>query len=51
MIKETKKADKKTLHKIDRLRDAFYAGTVKSNDCILIVTEGDSAKSFSVAGL
>ncbi len=50
-VKDTKKADKKTLHKIEKLRDAVYAGSSKSGDCVLIVTEGDSAKSFSVAGI
>ena len=31
--------------------DANYAGTSKSKDCTLILTEGDSAKAFAVAGL
>lgn len=36
---------------IAKLDDANYAGTAKSNDCTLIITEGDSAKSLAVAGL
>jgi hypothetical protein len=32
--------------------DAYYAGNPsKSKDCVLIVTEGDSARTFSVAGI
>ncbi len=50
-LKDVKKVDKKSLHKIEKLRDAVYAGTSKAKDCVLIVTEGDSAKSFSVSGL
>ena len=30
--------------------DANFAGTAKSNDCTLIITEGDSAKSLAVSG-
>ena len=35
---------------IPKLDDANYAGTRKSKDCTLIITEGDSAKSLAVAG-
>lgn len=51
---ELKKTDgKKTnalkgLHKLD---DAKWAGTRKSKECRLILTEGDSAKNFAVAGV
>ena len=31
--------------------DANHAGTAKSKDCTLIITEGDSAKSLAMAGL
>jgi DNA topoisomerase-2 len=36
---------------IDKLDDANFAGTAKSKDCTLIITEGDSAKSLAMAGL
>lgn len=47
---ELKKTDgKKTskLYGIKKLDDAQYAGTSKSNLCSLILTEGDSAKTFA----
>ena len=31
--------------------DANWAGTKKSEQCILILTEGDSAKSMAISGL
>lgn len=33
------------------MEDANDAGTGRSMDCTLILTEGDSAKSMAVAGL
>ena len=36
---------------ITKLDDANDAGTVRSRDCTLILTEGDSAKSLAVSGL
>lgn len=36
---------------IAKLDDANFAGTAKSKDCTLIVTEGDSAKSLAMSGL
>jgi DNA topoisomerase II len=36
---------------ITKLDDANNAGTAKSVDCTLILTEGDSAKSLAMAGL
>jgi DNA topoisomerase II len=42
---------KSTLRGIPKLDDANWAGTKKSNDCTIILTEGDSAKAFAVAGL
>jgi DNA topoisomerase-2 len=36
---------------IPKLDDANFAGTNKSEQCTLIVTEGDSAKTFAVSGL
>ena len=52
--KENKKTDgsKRTkIRDIPKLDDANWAGTRKSNECILILTEGDSAKSMAVSGL
>lgn len=37
--------------KVDKLDDANNAGTKKSLDCTLILTEGDSAKAFAISGL
>ena len=41
---------KKTLN-IPKLDDAHYAGTSKSNETMLFLTEGDSAKTFCSTGL
>lgn len=52
--KELKKTDGKKVKKlydIDKLDDAKWAGTRRSKECRLIITEGDSAKSFAVNGL
>jgi len=52
-----KKALKKTDGKIKKriivpkLDDANWAGTKKSSQCLLILTEGDSAKTFAMSGL
>ena len=51
--KDAKKTDGKKKNKIivPKLDDANWAGTRKSNQCTLILTEGDSAKSMAIAGL
>jgi DNA topoisomerase II len=36
---------------IPKLDDAVYAGTTKSAQCTLILTEGDSAKAMALSGL
>jgi DNA topoisomerase-2 len=36
---------------LPKLEDANMAGTRNSNQCVLILTEGDSAKSLAVAGV
>lgn len=36
---------------IDKLEDANWAGTKDSDKCLLILTEGDSAKAFAMSGL
>ena len=52
--KELKKTDgskKNKISGIPKLDDANWAGTHKSHECTLIITEGDSAKTLAVAGL
>jgi DNA topoisomerase-2 len=52
--KNAKKTDGKkkcSIRGIPKLDDANWAGTTKSNECILILTEGDSAKSMAISGL
>jgi len=36
---------------VPKLTDAPWAGTAKSSECVLILTEGDSAKKFALIGL
>ena len=36
---------------IAKLDDANFAGSAKSTDCTLIITEGDSAKSLAMSGI
>jgi len=56
-IKENKNAKKsdgnktRSIRGIPKLIDANYAGTNKSNECTIILCEGDSAKSGIVSGL
>ena len=50
-LKKTDGARKSTITGIPKLDDANRAGTVQSEKCTLIVTEGDSAKTLAVAGL
>lgn len=51
--KELKKTDgsKRSKIVIPKLDDANWAGTARSDECTLIVTEGDSAKTLAVSGL
>jgi DNA topoisomerase-2 len=44
--------DGKKINKIyiPKLEDALWAGTARSNQCTLILTEGDSAKTFAMWG-
>jgi DNA topoisomerase-2 len=56
-VKENKAAKKtdgtkcKTIRNIPKLVDANFAGTAKSKACMLILCEGDSAKSGIISGL
>ena len=51
--KNAKKTDgtKKNKINVPKLDDANWAGTKKSDQTILILTEGDSAKSMAISGL
>ena len=52
--KDAKKTDgskRKNLRGLPKLEDALWAGTAKSSDCTLILTEGDSAAASAIAGL
>lgn len=56
MLKERSllsKTDGKKTNRVSvpKLDDANKAGTVESSKCMLILTEGDSAKTFAVSGL
>ena len=42
---------KSKLFGIPKLEDANWAGTDRSNECTLILTEGDSAKSLAMSGI
>ena len=50
-VKKTDGNKCKTIRNIPKLVDANFAGTAKSKDCILILCEGDSAKSGIISGL
>ena len=53
-LRDTKKTDGKkrtTLRGMPKLVDALWAGTAKSVDCTLILTEGDSAATSAITGL
>ena len=50
-ISKLDKKPKKTVKGIAKLNDAQLAGTKKSNQCSLFLTEGDSAKSMCISGL
>lgn len=51
--RELNKSDgrKNSKIKIAKLDDAIKAGTKESNKCTLILTEGDSAKTFAISGI
>ena len=51
MLSKIDSKKKSTLRGIPKLDDANWAGTKKSSQCTIILTEGDSAKAFAVAGL
>lgn len=50
-VKKTDGKKQTSVRGIPKLDDANWAGTARSAQCTLILTEGDSAKSMAVAGL
>jgi len=51
MNRKLKATKKSRLIGIPKLEDANDAGTKRSADCVLILTEGDSAKATAMAGI
>ncbi len=54
LSREAKKSDGRkaaTVRGIPKLEDATWAGTARSAECTLILTEGDSAASTAISGL
>ena len=51
VAKKTDGAKTKSIRGIPKLTDANWAGTDKSNECTLILTEGDSAKAGVLSGM
>jgi len=50
-LKKTDGKKNKTIRGLPKLDDAAWAGTAKSKECTLILTEGDSAASMALSGL
>ena len=53
-LRDVKKTDGKkrsTIRGLTKLEDAMLAGTAKSSECTLILTEGDSAATSAISGL
>jgi DNA topoisomerase II len=50
-LKKTDGTKKSSLRGMAKLEDAVWAGTRKGHLCRLILTEGDSAKTFAIDGL
>lgn len=50
-FKKTDGIKKSKIKGIPKLEDANYAGTKKSTECTLILTEGDSAKAMAISGM
>ena len=50
-LKKTDGAKKSRITGVPKLDDANWAGTHRSTECTLIITEGDSAKALAIAGL
>lgn len=50
-LQKTDGKKKNIIRGIPKLEDANWAGTNKSNECVLLLTEGDSAATMALAGL
>ncbi|MFM2394301.1 MAG: hypothetical protein RLZZ546_2283, partial [Bacteroidota bacterium] len=50
LVKKTENTSRKSRINVPKLDDANFAGTSKSSKCVLMLTEGDSAKTFAVSG-
>jgi DNA topoisomerase-2 len=50
-VKKTDGSKKRVLRGMPKLVDALWAGTAKSTECTLILTEGDSAATSAITGL
>ena len=50
-LKKTDGKKRNVIRGIHKLDDANWAGTDKSKECTLILTEGDSAKTMAIAGI
>ena len=50
-LKKTDGTKKSRITGVPKLDDANWAGTHRSHECTLIITEGDSAKALAIAGL
>ncbi len=50
-LKKSDGTKRSKLSGIPKLDDANWAGTAKSDQCVIILTEGDSAKALAIAGL
>ena len=50
-LKKTDGSKRSHITGIPKLDDANWAGTTRSLECTLVITEGDSAKALAVAGL
>ena len=51
MARKLKGQKKNRLLGIPKLEDANWAGTDRASKCLLILTEGDSAKALAMAGI
>jgi DNA topoisomerase-2 len=50
-LKKTDGRKQSRITGIPKLDDAVHAGTARSHECVLILTEGDSAKAMAISGL
>lgn len=50
VLAKTDGSKRNTVH-VPKLEDASKAGTAESHKCTLVLTEGDSAKTFAISGL